>query len=74
MNVTVGTNARRRFFNRQALNTFCHIFLFLKRGFMVFVRLTAQGGLSVAGGCRCLTKDGNTSIEKERYIPYPLQA
>ena len=26
MNVTVGTNARRRFFNRQALNTFCHIF------------------------------------------------
>ena len=40
MNVTVGTNARRRFFNRQALNTFCHIFLFLKRGFMVFVRLT----------------------------------
>ena len=40
MNVTVGTNARRRFFNRQAPNTFCHIFLFLKRGFMVFVRLT----------------------------------
>ena len=35
---------------------------------------TAQGGLSVAGGCRCLTKDGNTSIEKEGYIPYPLQA
>ena len=34
----------------------------------------AQGGLSVAGGCRCLTKDGNTSIEKEGYIPYPLQA
>ena len=36
--------------------------------------ITAQGGLSVAGGCRCLTKDGNTSIEKEGYIPYPLQA
>ena len=35
---------------------------------------SAQGGLSVAGGCRCLTKDGNTSIEKEGYIPYPLQA
>ena len=35
---------------------------------------TAQGGLSVAGGCRYLTKDGNTSIEKEGYIPYPLQA
>ena len=34
----------------------------------------AQGGLSVAGGCRCLTKDRNTSIEKEGYIPYPLQA
>ncbi len=39
MNVTIGTNARRRFLNRQALNTFCHIFLFLKRGFMVFERL-----------------------------------
>ena len=38
------------------------------------VLLGAQGGLSVAGGCRCLTKDGNTSIEKEGYIPYPLQA
>ena len=38
------------------------------------VFLWAQGGLSVAGGCRCLTKDGNTSIEKEGYIPYPLQA
>ena len=37
-------------------------------------RIKAQGGLSVAGGCRCLTKDGNTSIEKEGYIPYPLQA
>ena len=37
-------------------------------------RFLAQGGLSVAGGCRCLTKDGNTSIEKEGYIPYPLQA
>ena len=37
-------------------------------------RILAQGGLSVAGGCRCLTKDGNTSIEKEGYIPYPLQA
>ena len=37
-------------------------------------RKWAQGGLSVAGGCRCLTKDGNTSIEKEGYIPYPLQA
>ena len=36
--------------------------------------ILAQGGLSVAGGCRCLTKDGNTSIEKEGYIPYPLQA
>ena len=36
--------------------------------------IMAQGGLSVAGGCRCLTKDGNTSIEKEGYIPYPLQA
>ena len=36
--------------------------------------ISAQGGLSVAGGCRCLTKDGNTSIEKEGYIPYPLQA
>jgi hypothetical protein len=34
----------------------------------------AQGGLSVAGRCRCLTKDSNTSIEKEGYIPYPLQA
>ena len=37
-------------------------------------QIRAQGGLSVAGGCRCLTKDGNTSIEKEGYIPYPLQA
>ena len=37
-------------------------------------KVQAQGGLSVAGGCRCLTKDGNTSIEKEGYIPYPLQA
>ena len=36
--------------------------------------LTAQGGLSVAGRCRCLTKDSNTSIEKEGYIPYSLQA
>ena len=35
---------------------------------------TAQGGLSVAGRCRCLTKDSNTSIEKEGYIPYSLQA
>ena len=43
----------------------------LKEGKQV---ITAQGGLSVAGGCRCLTKDGNTSIEKEGYIPYPLQA
>ena len=34
----------------------------------------AQGGLSVADGCRCLTKDSNTSIEKEGYIPYSLQA
>ena len=34
----------------------------------------AQGGLSVAGRCRCLTKDSNTSIEKEGYIPYSLQA
>ena len=39
-----------------------------------FGKIWAQGGLSVAGGCRCLTKDGNTSIEKEGYIPYPLQA
>ena len=39
-----------------------------------YPRFSAQGGLSVAGGCRCLTKDGNTSIEKEGYIPYPLQA
>ena len=37
-------------------------------------KIGAQGGLSVAGGCRYLTKDGNTSIEKEGYIPYPLQA
>ena len=36
--------------------------------------IMAQGGLSVAGRCRCLTKDSNTSIEKEGYIPYPLQA
>ena len=36
--------------------------------------LMAQGGLSVAGRCRCLTKDSNTSIEKEGYIPYSLQA
>ena len=36
--------------------------------------MTAQGGLSVAGRCRCLTKDSNTSIEKEGYIPYSLQA
>lgn len=35
---------------------------------------TGQGGLSVAGRCRCLTKDSNTSIEKEGYIPYSLQA
>ena len=35
---------------------------------------SAQGGLSVAGRCRCLTKDSNTSIEKEGYIPYSLQA
>ena len=34
----------------------------------------AQGGLSVAGRCRCLTNDSNTSIEKEGYIPYSLQA
>ena len=40
----------------------------------IFLNLLAQGGLSVAGGCRCLTKDGNTSIEKEGYIPYSLQA
>lgn len=37
-------------------------------------RTLAQGGLSVAGRCRCLTKDSNTSIEKEGYIPYSLQA
>ena len=36
--------------------------------------ILAQGGLSVAGRCRCLTKDSNTSIEKEGYIPYSLQA
>ena len=36
--------------------------------------IMAQGGLSVAGRCRCLTKDSNTSIEKEGYIPYSLQA
>ena len=36
--------------------------------------MMAQGGLSVAGRCRCLTKDSNTSIEKEGYIPYSLQA
>ena len=36
--------------------------------------MLAQGGLSVAGRCRCLTKDSNTSIEKEGYIPYSLQA
>jgi len=36
--------------------------------------LLAQGGLSVAGRCRCLTKDSNTSIEKEGYIPYSLKA
>ena len=36
--------------------------------------MSAQGGLSVAGRCRCLTKDSNTSIEKEGYIPYSLQA
>ena len=40
----------------------------------VFEGLSAQGGLSVADGCRCLTKDSNTSIEKEGYIPYSLQA
>lgn len=38
------------------------------------LRFRAQGGLSVAGRCRCLTKDSNTSIEKEGYIPYSLQA
>jgi len=38
------------------------------------LKKTAQGGLSVAGRCRCLTKDSNTSIEKEGYIPYSLQA
>ena len=32
MNVTVGTNARRRFFNRQTLNTFCHIFFIFEEG------------------------------------------
>jgi len=37
-------------------------------------KMLAQGGLSVAGRCRCLTKDSNTSIEKEGYIPYSLQA
>ena len=42
--------------------------------FLLLFLFLAQGGLSVAGGCRCLTKDGNTSIEKEGYIPYPLQA
>ena len=42
---------------------------------MAYFRLNrAQGGLSVAGRCRCLTKDSNTSIEKEGYIPYSLQA
>ena len=41
---------------------------------LFFMEKGAQGGLSEAGGCRCLTKDGNTSIEKEGYIPYPLQA
>ena len=41
---------------------------------LIVDEIPAQGGLSVAGGCRCLTKDGNTSIEKEGYIPYPLQA
>ena len=39
-----------------------------------FCLIQAQGGLSVAGRCRCLTKDSNTSIEKEGYIPYSLQA
>jgi len=39
-----------------------------------YQRNPAQGGLSVAGRCRCLTKDSNTSIEKEGYIPYSLQA
>ena len=39
-----------------------------------FCTFSAQGGLSVAGRCRCLTKDSNTSIEKEGYIPYSLQA
>ena len=42
------------------------------RGFNL--RKRAQVGLSVAGRCRCLTKDSNTSIEKEGYIPYSLQA
>ena len=41
---------------------------------VIQVPFTAQGGLSVAGRCRCLTKDSNTSIEKEGYIPYSLQA
>ena len=49
---------------------FCGIMLFL----LNFSILMAQGGLSVAGRCRCLTKDSNTSIEKEGYIPYSLQA
>lgn len=39
-----------------------------------YAEKAAQGGLSVAGRCRCLTKDSNTSIEKEGYIPYSLQA
>ena len=44
----------------------------LRKGFTRAI--AAQGGLSVAGRCRCLTKDSNTSIEKEGYIPYSLQA
>ena len=45
-----------------------------KKGELKDYEIMAQGGLSVAGRCRCLTKDSNTSIEKEGYIPYSLQA
>ena len=48
------------------------ILIWIGAGLLTFIM--AQGGLSVAGRCRCLTKDSNTSIEKEGYIPYSLQA
>ena len=56
--------------NDKIIEIFCATDEFSKK----YEEEMAQGGLSVAGRCRCLTKDSNTSIEKEGYIPYSLQA